>query len=61
MNKLQAYILDVRKEMEKVNWPSRQQLIDNTLVTLIGTIIASLIIWGADQAINALLRIVYGA
>ncbi len=56
---IQEYLVDVRKEMGKVNWPSKQQLIDNTIVTLVGTVIASLIIWGADQLISRLLEFIY--
>ena len=59
MIKIQEYLVDVRKEMGKVNWPSQQQLIDNTVVTLVGTIIASLIIYGADLLISELLALIY--
>lgn len=56
-----GYLQDVNKEMQKVNWPSQQELISNTTVTIIATIIVSLLIFGADQVISTVLEIlVYG-
>ena len=54
------YIVEVRKEMRKVNWPKRQELINNTALTLFASLVLSLFIFGSDQIISQLLRIVYG-
>lgn len=57
----QKYLQDVNQEMQKVNWPSQQELVSNTTVTIIATIIVSLLIFGADQVISRVLKIlVYG-
>ena len=54
------YLVEVRKEMRKVNWPKRQELIANTTLTLVATLILSLFIFGADQLISRLLTLIYG-
>ena len=55
------YIAEVRKEMRKVNWPKRKELIDNTVLTLIASLILSLFIFGSDQVISQVLRLIYGS
>ena len=55
------YIQEVRKEMRKVNWPKRQELISNTVLTLVASLAISAFIFGADKVIEWVLRIIYGA
>lgn len=54
------YIVEVRKEMRKVNWPKRKELLSNTSLTLFASLVLSLFIFGSDQVISQILRIVYG-
>lgn len=54
-----AYVEDVVKEMRKVSWPSRRELINNTLVTLAATVAISLFIYAADWVINRILEFIY--
>ena len=55
-----GYLEEVNKEMRKVSWPKRSELISNTVITLIATVIVSLFIYGADQVISTVLEIIYG-
>lgn len=55
-----GYIVEVRKEMRKVNWPSRTELLNNTVLTLVASIVLALLIFFADQAISWLLAQIYG-
>ncbi len=55
------YIVEVRKEMRKVNWPKRKELLDNTVLTLVSALLVSLFIFGADQVISTALRFIYGS
>ena len=61
MNKITAYIQDVAKEMRKVSWPSRQELISNTMVTLAATVVISLFIFAADRVVSTVLEVIYGS
>ncbi len=54
------YLVEVRKEMRKVNWPKRQELISNTVITLVSALAVSLFIFAADQIISEMLTLIYG-
>ena len=54
------YLTEVQKEMRKVSWPKRQELINNTVLTLVSATALSLLIFGADQLISRLLAFIYG-
>ncbi len=59
MNKIIAYLEEVAKEMRKVSWPSRQELISNTIITLVAAMVISLFIFGVDRVISQVLEIIY--
>ena len=52
-----GYLRDVSKEMNKVNWPSQQELISNTTIVIIASLFVSLCIFGADQVISRVLEL----
>jgi preprotein translocase subunit SecE len=56
---VQNYGDEVVKEMRKVSWPTREQLVANTALTLIATLIISVIIFGYDQVVSGLLNFIY--
>lgn len=56
---IREYLQNVMEEMKKVNWPSRDELISSTLITIVATLIISGIIFLADQAISTTLRFLY--
>ena len=55
-----GYLAEVQKEMRKVSWPKRQELINNTALTLVAALVLSLLIFGADQVISRVLAFIYG-
>lgn len=57
--KIVDYLSDVNKEMRKVSWPNRNELINNTLITLFATVVISLFIYAADQVISSALEFIY--
>ncbi|HHY63435.1 MAG TPA: preprotein translocase subunit SecE [Clostridiaceae bacterium] len=54
------FIKEVRMEIKKVIWPTRQQLVNNTLTVLIACLMIGIIIWAADTGLNALFGLVFG-
>jgi preprotein translocase subunit SecE len=56
-----GYLEEVAKEMRKVSWPTQAELIRNTVITLVATVIISLFIFGADRVISTTLEIIYGS
>ncbi len=59
MNKLTAYLQEVVKEMRKVNWPSQKEVLSNTGITIVATVIISLFVFAADQVISTALEFIY--
>lgn len=59
MNKVANYMSEVAKEVNKVSWPTRQELVSNTLLTLVASLIISLIIFAQDQVISRVLQFIY--
>ena len=48
---------DMRGEMKKVVWPSKKQVLNNTLVVLAAVAISSIFIGGLDSLLGTLLRL----
>ena len=59
MTWIKNYLEEVAQEMRKVNWPSQQELISNTFITIVATLIISAFIFGADHVISTVLELLY--
>jgi len=59
MSWLTRYFKNVYSEMQKVNWPSRDELVSSTFITLVATVIIASFIFAADQAISTALELIY--
>ncbi len=46
--------------VHKVSWPTKSELASSTIVVMVASIIAALVIWVIDLCINELMRLVYG-
>ncbi len=53
-------IRDMRGEMKKVVWPSRKQILNNTLVVLAAVAISAIFIGGRDSLLGLVVRFVLG-
>ena len=60
MLKIGRFISQVRTEMGKVSWPSRQELIGSTIVVLVSTIILALYIGGCDLFLSRAINLLIG-
>ncbi len=52
---LPQFLREVRSELRKVNWPSRQQIVSYTVVVLVLTLVLTTFVWGADEAIRRII------
>ena len=52
----------MKSELKKVVWPSKSQLVNNTVVVIVVSIIVALVVWAFDElaglGISALLKLV---
>ena len=46
--------------VHKVSWPTKSELANSTIVVMVASIIASLVIWVIDLGINEVMHLVYG-
>ncbi|MDX1917253.1 MAG: preprotein translocase subunit SecE [Rickettsiaceae bacterium] len=46
----------VKQELKKITWPTRQEVLTATLVVLVVVLVASLIILSVDYLINAVIQ-----
>jgi preprotein translocase subunit SecE len=59
MDRFRAFFEGVNREMKKVSWPTQRELVDNTIVVIVFSIILSLFIFGVDQVYSSVLEVIY--
>ena len=47
--------------MKKISWPTKSQVINNTIVVIVVSIIAAVVIFGLDTAFGFIVRLIYKA
>ncbi|HAA25738.1 MAG TPA: preprotein translocase subunit SecE [Ruminiclostridium sp.] len=57
--RLARFTKEVRSELKKVIWPSKNQVINNTLIVLITCLIIGGIIWILDFLLSQLYTLVF--
>ena len=58
--RLTTFLHDVRLEMKKVSWPTQQQMVAFTAVTVITSTALTLIIFGLDVALKQAVLVILG-
>ena len=51
---------DMRGEMKKVVWPSKKQIINNTMVVLAAVAVSAIFIGGLDSVLGLVIRFALG-
>jgi len=46
--RITQWFRDLRSELKKVVWPTRQQMVKNTTVALVVTFSSAIVLWGFD-------------
>jgi len=57
--KINKFLQEVKQEMSKVSWPSRDELKGTTIIVLVLTIVLSVFIWLTDKVLEGLLNIIF--
>ena len=53
-----AFLSEVKVEMKKVSFPSRDEVVGTTIVVLITSVIFAVYLWLADQVIVRLFKVI---
>ena len=59
MAKLSGIFDGVVAEFKKVSWPTQKELVDNTIIVVVFSIILSIFIFGVDQVYSTVLEFIY--
>ena len=57
--KINKFIQEVKQEMAKVSWPSREELKGTTIIVIVLTLIFAVFILFTDKLLEGLLNIIY--
>lgn len=60
LEKMKTFLKEVYVEMQKVTWPSRNEIMSYTVVVLVTVLILSTIIWAADNVLGRVLKVLFG-
>jgi preprotein translocase subunit SecE len=59
MQQVREYLKDVRSELAKVSWPTREELRDSTVVVIVTVLLVAAFIGIVDQGLNRVVALVF--
>ncbi len=59
IDKIKQFFDDVQKELKKVSWPEREQLINSTFVVIVISALFTIFIYVADLAVSTIVNFLY--
>ncbi|MDD3125149.1 MAG: preprotein translocase subunit SecE [Candidatus Kapabacteria bacterium] len=59
IGKIKAYVADVRKEMSKVAWPTKEQLRESTVVVVTTTLVLTVFIYIVDFVLDQAVGVIF--
>ncbi len=54
--KIIKFFTDVYKELNKVTWPTKEELRDSTIIVLVVCLIFSLFVYGVDTLVSQIIK-----
>ncbi len=60
IDKVKHYWRETQSEMTKVTWPSKDELVGSTIVTIIVSLILGFFIFGVDMVLSQIMRLLLG-
>ena len=58
--RIAKYFRDVKGEFKKIVWPTKKQVVNNTIVVIVTCVIAGIFVWGLDTVLVLLLNFILG-
>ncbi len=59
VEKVRTFIRDVRNEMTKVSWPTREELKDSTLVVIIVGLVFAVFAFSVDRLLSSAVKFLF--
>lgn len=60
MGKLKQYLKDTLAELRKMSWPTKDELIGSTIVTVVVSVIISVFIGAVDRVLVMAMKAIFG-
>lgn len=57
-NGVMRFLREAKSELKKVTWPTRRELIANTIVVFIAVVLSAILIWAIDSIFAGLFQLV---
>jgi preprotein translocase subunit SecE len=55
----QAFVQETKEELSKVTWPSRQQLVSESLAVMLMVTLSAFLVYGIDQLFQVVQKAVF--
>ncbi len=55
--RIKNYLSGVRREVSRVSWPTRNEVISLTALILLLVVVLTVYIWGVDTIVQAIIRV----
>jgi len=59
IKKIQQFIKDVQNEMAKVSWPTRNELMNSTVIVIVVSLLFTVFIFLSDLIISNVMKLFY--
>ncbi|NOZ56430.1 MAG: preprotein translocase subunit SecE [Calditrichaeota bacterium] len=59
INKALKFLREVRQEMDRVSWPSKEEVKESTAVVLLFSLFLTIFIFVTDQILTQIVRLIY--
>jgi preprotein translocase subunit SecE len=60
VEKLKQYVKDTMAELRKMSWPTKDELIGSTIVTVVVSVIISVFIGAVDRILVLMMQAIFG-
>ena len=60
MEKFQKFLKEVMAELRKVTWPTKDELVGSTIVTMVVSLIVAIFIGIVDRILSLAVRAIFG-
>jgi preprotein translocase subunit SecE len=57
-DKTRSFLKETQQELNKVTWPSRQELVGSTIIVIVTTLLLALFVGLIDSMLTLLIRII---
>ncbi len=58
--RIARFFKDLKGEFKKIVWPTKKQVVNNTIVVIVTCVIAGIFVWGLDTVLVLLLNFILG-